>query len=440
MPFKKSFNDQLINIYQYDNLILPQVRNITFQVTNDCCCNCSYCYQINKGHKYMTQEIAKQIIDLLFQMYNNTNEKIVINQNTIGLILDFIGGEPLMNLSIIDYVCSYFLDTCLKLDHTWVNKWRANITSNGALYFKNDTQDFLNKFYGLVSFGITVDGPKEIHDRCRKYFDGRGNFDDAYAAMKDCQKRFGLKNTKVTIAPENLKEINTIADFFIEEGITEINANPIFEHPWTIEEAQLYYKELKQMANTLLKKPEIYCSLFIDSFFKPMEKNDLQTWCGGTGKMLAFDPDGNAYPCLRYMDSSLNGDQPPIIIGNCWDGIYNTPETQKIYCDLCAITRRTQSTDECFNCPIAFGCAYCSAWNYQLYGTANSRCTYICNMHKARSLANVYYWNNYYEQQNESKVFEMYLSKDEALKFIDEKEYNMLLDLVNDRKKTLGYK
>lgn len=435
---QKNYHDQLIEFYRTSNFI-PQVRTITFQVTNDCCCACSYCYQTNKGHKYMSNYTIKQIIDLLFKMNFNIDKTAIININTIGIILDFIGGEPLMNLPAIDYTCSYFMDTCLALNHTWTNKWRASMISNGAKYFETATQDFLNKFYGLVSFSITLDGPKEIHDRCRKYHNGKGNFDDAYAAFKDCQKKFGCDSTKVTISPENLNEINTIVDFFYKEGITQLNANPIFEHPWTILEAQRYYQELKQMADKILTKyQDLSCSLFVDNFFKPLKSTDIHAWCGGTGLMLAFDPDGNAYPCLRYMESSLNGDQPPLIIGNCRDGIYNTPETQKIYCDLCAVTRRTQSTDECFNCPIAAGCAYCSAWNYQLYGTANSRCTYICNMHKARSLANVYYWNNYYEQNNIDKVFEMYLPKDEALKFVDEKEYNILLELVTERKKKLG--
>ena len=79
--------------------------------------------------------------------------------------------------------------------------------------------------------------------------------------------------------------------------------------------------------------------------------------------MLAFDPDGIAYPCLRYMESSLGDDAPPIIIGSV-DGIFETDEHKEIKRCLDCITRRSQSTDECFNCPIADGCGWCSAWNY----------------------------------------------------------------------------
>jgi uncharacterized protein len=79
--------------------------------------------------------------------------------------------------------------------------------------------------------------------------------------------------------------------------------------------------------------------------------------------MLAFDPEGKAYPCLRYMPSSLGTDREPIIIGDT-DGIYNTPETKAIYDDMQKVTRQSQSTQECIDCPIAAGCAWCSAWNY----------------------------------------------------------------------------
>ena len=100
--------------------------------------------------------------------------------------------------------------------------------------------------------------------------------------------------------------------------------------------------------------------------------------------------------------------------------------------DLDSITRRSQSTDECFNCPIAAGCAWCSAWNYQKYGTPNKRDTGICLMHKARYLANVYYWNKWYKQNGDDKKFKMYLPKQDALQIISEDDYNMLLDLSNN--------
>lgn len=439
MPKKKnkSYHNYISKLYPFPeginiNKTESRVRTITFQITDDCPMSCTYCYQGNKGHRKMNKEIAKRGVDLLFDMYEK-NEGTFINHNTKAIVLDFIGGEPLMNIEVIDYVCEYFMERCLEVNHPWLYTWRASMISNGALYFEPKVQEFLKKFDGFVSFGITIDGPKEIHDACRVYHDGKGNFDDAYAAMKHFNETyFHNSSTKVTIAPENINNINYIIDFFINEGMDDIHANCVFEAEWTIEHAKKFYVELKKMADKLLSlNKEVYVSLFEENMFEPLESTDNNNWCGGTGAMLAFDPDGIAYPCLRYMPSSLGTDREPLIVGDV-DGIFEKPEHKELKNCLDCITRRSQSTDECFNCPIAKGCSWCSAWNYQLYGTPDKRCTRICVMHKARSLANVYYWNKWYKQNGEDKKMKMWLPKEEALKIIDEAEYNMLLELSKE--------
>ena len=421
----KDFSEEILTLFSDDNLE-NKVRNITFQITDACNLKCSYCYQINKSTNYMTKEIGEQIVDLLFKMYEE-NSNPIINKNTKGIILDFIGGEPLLNIEVIDHICSYFLNKCIELEHPWLNFWRASMISNGELYFDPKVQNFLKKFNGFVSFGITLDGPKEIHDICRRKPNGEGNFDQAYKALTHFYANYyNDKTTKVTLAPENLHLLNKIANFFIDIGAEIIHANPAFEPEWTIEHGQLYYQQLKQLADTLLNSPrEISCTLFEESSFCALPEEELTTYCGGNGEMLAFNPLGIAYPCLRYMESSLGNDVPPIIIGD-YKGIYQTQESKDKLQEMQAITRRSENTDECFYCPIAAGCAECSAWNYQSAKCLGVRNTNICNMHKARSLANVYYWNKYYRKNNIPKRFKMWLSKEEALKFIDKYEYNLL--------------
>lgn len=431
----RHYGDWITRMYPFNREIQEcesRSRNVTFQVTEDCCCACTYCYQGNKSKRMMSKEVAKRGVDLLFEMYDK-NEGTFINHDTKAIVLEFIGGEPLMNIEVIDFICEYFVSECLRRNHPWLYTWRASMISNGKYYFEPKVQEFLTKFKGFVSFGITIDGPKEIHDACRVYHDGRGNFDDAYKAMTHYYANYSNDpDTKVTIAPENLHNLNRIVNFFVERNIKLIHANCAYEPNWTLEHAKLFYSELKKMADTLLKlNDETTVSLFNEDFFVPIPEHENSTWCGGTGKMLAFDPDGIAYPCLRYMPTSLGKDVAPLIIGSV-DGIFTTSEHSALKEYLDGITRRTQSTDECYYCPIAKGCSYCSAWNYQLYKTPDSRCTNICVMHKARSLANVYYWNKWYKQNGEDKKMKMWLPKEEALKIIDEAEYNMLLELSKE--------
>ena len=97
---------------------------------------------------------------------------------------------------------------------------------------------------------------------------------------------------------------------------------------------------------------------------------------------------------------------------------------------MCNLNRRNKSTDECFYCPVGEGCAECEAWNYQeAGGKLGHRSTRICWMHKARSLANVYYWNKWYRKKNMDKRFTMHCPKEWALEIISEEEYNNLVKI-----------
>ena len=54
-------------------------------------------------------------------------------------------------------------------------------------------------------------------------------------------------------------------------------------------------------------------------------------------------------------------------------------------------------------------------------------------MHKARSLANVYYWNTLFQKYNIPYYMPMNCPKEWALDIIDEEEYNNLLTLSSNK-------
>lgn len=137
--------------------------------------------------------------------------------------------------------------------------------------------------------------------------------------------------------------------------------------------------------------------------------------------MLSVDCDGVLYPCIRYMPTSLGGKQPPVTCGNIRAGV----DRVKLE-EMQTITRRSQSTDECFYCPIAAGCSWCTAYNYQEFGTINRRATFICEMHKAESLANVYFWNKLYRKHGMAERFPLYCPKKWAVRIVSEEEYKAL--------------
>ena len=415
-------------------------RTVTFQVTDACNLACTYCYQINKGTRVMKFETAKKLIDMLLTADNRLAGYVEV-ETSPAIILEFIGGEPFLQIDLIDQICDYFVDRAIELEHTWADKFAISICSNGVLYFDPKVQKFLNKFRNKISFSITIDGNKELHDACRIFPDGKPSYDLAVAGAQDWINRGNYMGSKITIAPENLQYLYDAILHMIELGYDEINANVVYENVWKHEDAIDYYKELIRIADYFIDNDlvdDYYLALFSDSFFKPHEPTDIDNWCGGTGAMLSCDPDGWLYPCIRYMESSLGTSQPPLRIGHVDTGIAQCKEHKdRVECLNC-ITRRTQSTDECFYCPISQGCSWCSAYNYQETGTPDKRVTYICDLHKARSLANVYYWNKWYLKKGIVRNFEMYCPKEWALEIISEQEYNKLLDLCNQTKEILN--
>ena len=358
---KNEYSEQLIRLFP-EEFKKNMAHSVTFQVTEQCNLRCTYCYQIDKHNTYMPIEVGKQGIDMLLAS-TPENNTYINPEKSPGIIIDFIGGEPLLAIDVITELIEYFKKRTIELQHPWANRHRFSICSNGLLYFDPKFQDLLTKYGNEISFSISIDGIKELHDMCRLQPNGEGSYDIAIAAVKDYVERsLGHMGSKMTLAPENIMWTSKAIKNLVELGYNDINLNCVFEKGWTLKDANKLYYQLKDAADYLIenrKYLDTEVSIFDMNIGKPMSKEDNKNWCGGTGAMLAIDYKGDIYPCLRYMESSVGPNVPKLIIGNVWDGIgIQQEEQQRIKCLEC-ITRRSQSTDECFNCPIAAGCAWC---------------------------------------------------------------------------------
>lgn len=401
-------------------------KTVTFQVTEDCNLRCSYCYQGAKSKKKMSFEIAKKIIDMLLASDEMSCKYITCDKIT-GIVFDFIGGEPMLEVNLIDKIMDYFLEQAFLKESHLAYRFMISISSNGTLYFTPDVQKFIKKWNRHLSYSISIDGNKRLHDACRVFPDGSGSYDIAIAAARDYMKKYGKIGSKMTISPDNVSYVSEAVKELASNGYDEIFLNCVYEKGWELQHAKILYQQLKELADTFAEQENPpYMSIFERYIGAPLSESNNQNWCGGTGCMLAFDPDGKAYPCLRYMESSLAGQQDAYVIGDLKTGIMNTKLYEKRVDDLKKITRRSQSTDECWNCPIASGCSWCSAYNYQETGTPDKRVTYICIMHKARVLATSYYWNKRFRKFNDEERFALTIPDEWALPIVGEKELEML--------------
>lgn len=420
---RESYQDQLSRLFKVPS-VEKGAKSITFQVTEDCNLACTYCYQTNKTKNKMTFDIAKRFIDELLS--NDVRIKDYIDSySSAGVILEFIGGEPFLEIELIDKITDYFISETIRLNHPWATRYMISICSNGILYFDPRVQNYIKKNFRHLSFSISIDGNKELHDSCRIFSNGEGSYDIAIKGVKHFKEVLGGDmGSKMTIAPENISYLSDAVISLIENDYDDIHLNCVYENVWKLEHSTELYFQLKTLANYLIENDlvdKIKVSMF-DNFIGHTSRDD-QNYCGGTGLMLAIDYKGDFYPCLRYMESSLNNEQEPYTIGNIECGIGKTcSDSCKLNC-LKSIKMSTQSSQKCIDCPISTGCGWCSAYNYQIYGTPNKRATFICDMHQARVLANSYLWNKWYKKIGSQERYQLNIPESWAINIISKEEF-----------------
>lgn len=399
-------------------------KSITFIVTKDCQLACKYCYLVGKNAKErMSWDVAKKTIDYILNNHSFFNEEAVV--------WDFIGGEPFLEIDLIDKICDYIKTEMFRLCHPWFNNYRFNFSTNGINYNSEKIQSFIKKNITHLSIGITIDGTKRKHDLNRIWKtegmecgvvpnigDEKGSYDDVVKNIPLWLEQFPGAGTKVTISSADIPYIKESVLHLYSLGIHEVNINCVFEDVWKEGDDELFENQLMDLADAIIDSgyyQDYACSFFTEHMGKPMDcQMDNQNWCGA-GRMLAVDAEGNFYPCTRFAQYSLRS-KKAWIIGNVRDGIDKNKLRPFLTLDRC-----TQSTQECIDCEVTSGCAWCQGENYDAADTPTiyQRSTAICKMHKARVRANNYYWNKLYrklEKEGEREAFENNKPKSNAPK------------------------
>ncbi len=361
-----------------------RAKTVTFIVTEDCQLRCKYCYLADKNKtRKMSFEVARATIDYLLRDRDQFNEG--------AIIWDFIGGEPFLEIDLIDRISDYAKLRMYETGHPWFDRYRFSFSTNGLLYGKSKVQRYIAKNRRHLSIGISIDGTKRKHDTQRVFPNGRGSYDAVVKNIPLWLKQFPDAATKATISHDDIPYIQESVAHLFTLGIKTINMNVVNEDVWQPGDDALFEEQLIKLADYIIDNNLAdghSCSLFTRNIGHPLKPDDDRNWCGA-GKMLAVDGDGIFYPCVRFAPYSLSH-QLGRAIGNCFDGI----DRNKLRPFL-AMTRRSQSSDECLSCDIASGCSWCSGCNYDLSedSTIYRRATFICKMHKARVRANRHYWS-----------------------------------------------
>ena len=272
-------------------------KSVTFVVTEDCQLRCRYCYMVGKNKAARLEfDVARKAIDYLL------TERELVAEGSV--VWDFIGGEPFLEVGLIDRICDYFKLRAYELSHPWFESYRFSFSTNGLLYGDERVQRFIAKNAAHLSVQITVDGTRAKHDLQRVYPDGRGSYDDVVRNIPRWLEQFPKSSTKVTISSDDIPHIKESVLHLWGLGIREININGVFEDVWKPGDDERFEDQLVSLADEIIAR-KLYethsCSFFSKSIGRPYFDNT--NWCGA-GRMLAIDHLGELLP-LRQVPGLL---------------------------------------------------------------------------------------------------------------------------------------
>lgn len=361
---------------------------VTFLVTENCNLRCKYCYEINKKNKFMTLDVAKNAIDNLIKGKFFTKESKPFAEQ--GLILEFMGGDALINPTLLDDIFSYWIYKINTVDTKWTkiwrHAWRASICSNGTLFENPEVRKFCEKWKESICLAVSIDGCPEIHDKYRVFPDGTGTMDKIREWRDWYIENFPYTalQTKATCSKATIPYLYESLKYMHETlGLTWINQNFIMEDTGCTEED---YEELKRQLVLCRQyvfehRHEMYWSMMGANFIDTKNTiHEKKSRCG-SGVMLTIGIDGKVYACMRWLPVSLGENRPDMSIGVADKGF--TRKGRKIYKAIYEGSKTNVCTREekCLTCEYESACAFCVAGCFTEFGDF-IRTTHICEITK----------------------------------------------------------
>jgi uncharacterized protein len=179
--------------------------NVVIVLNMDCNLACTYCYEGGmKGRHYMSSETASLLADLVERDHITHGKQIKIT---------FHGGEPLMSIDLIIFLSERLQAAAASQGVTY----SFNLVTNGTLLIRQTVEKLIP--LGLTGAKVTLDGPRENHNRFRPFVSGKGSFDTIIRNMKEV---WDLIQVQVggNYTPENYRQFPDLLDFLLEEGLT----------------------------------------------------------------------------------------------------------------------------------------------------------------------------------------------------------------------------
>ena len=352
------------------------VKALCLHVAHTCNLNCAYCFASqgkyhgpDAGHgdrALMSFEVGRRALDFLIEHSG---------QRT-NLEVDFFGGEPLMNWEVVKALVAY--GRSQEAPHG--KRFRFTLTTNGML-IDDEVIDFANReMHNVV---LSLDGRKEVHDRLRVDYAGRGSYERIVPKFQKLVERRGgrgyyMRGTFTHANPDFTRDLFHMADL----GFTELSMEPVVCAPddpaaLTEEDLPIVLEQYELLAREMLRREEegrpiTFYHYMLDLKNGPCVYKRI-SGCGSGTEYMAVTPWGDLYPCHQFVGEEAYK------LGDIWQGVTNTAAQEEFR--ACNAYARP----ECADCWARLYCSGgCAANAYHASGSIRGVYEYGCKLFRKR--------------------------------------------------------
>lgn len=256
----KNYSGKLSSALIKKNVV--NTNQITFEVTDACNLNCTYCSYGSmysgydkRENKYLSWNVAKSLLDYLAAYWRSESFPSVNKTIAIG----FYGGEPLLNISLIKQIIAYLEE--LNLEKI---KFHYVMTTNGVLLDKY--MDYLVEKQVVVS--VSLDG-NEKNSAYRVTHNDKNSFSivsNNVQLLKNRYPQFFETNVRFVSVLHNKNSMSDIYHFFHEnfnKMSTVSEVSPVGVRNDKVVEFEKMYRNKNESLNTSENYSEMGDDLFL---------------------------------------------------------------------------------------------------------------------------------------------------------------------------------
>jgi uncharacterized protein len=186
-----------------------------------CNLDCEYCFYLEKQALYRTENNTETSFRMSDRVLKTFIANYISSQPTPVVEFVWQGGEP--TLPGID-----FYRRVVELQRPFAaQKAISNALQTNGTLLTDDWCRFLKDHNFMV--GISLDGPKDIHDRYRRDKSGKGSFDSVMHGLRLLQKHGVEYNVLVSVARETAHHPLAVYQYLRKVGVEYIQFTPIIE-------------------------------------------------------------------------------------------------------------------------------------------------------------------------------------------------------------------